>query len=114
MRQCTAPIITIPPSKSKHKSATSPNESRHEETAISHPSGLFHVSIHACPAVAQRVVNKIASFVKVMLRGSIDIFAYYICYLVVLPSHLFGMSEWISASKNDKKDADKKILRRFR
>jgi hypothetical protein len=85
--------------------------------------------MRARPAVAQRVVNEITSFVfydephdtqkpesdhKVMLRGSIDILAYYICCLVVLPSHVLGMSDWMSATENDKKDADQKILRRFR
>jgi hypothetical protein len=85
--------------------------------------------MRARPAVAQRVVNEITSFVfydephdtkkpesdhKVMLRGSIDILAYYICCLVVLPSHVLGLSNWISATENDKKDADQKIIRRFR
>lgn len=81
----------------------------------------------ARPAVAQQVVNEITSFVfydephnqektesghRIMLRGSIDILAYYVCCLVVLPSHVLGMSQWISATAAN--DADEKVVRRFR
>jgi hypothetical protein len=66
----------------------------------------------ARPSVAKLTVNQIDSFVfysepydeqkveldhRVMCRGRVTLINYYICCLAVLPSHILGMSRWISA-----------------
>lgn len=93
----------------------------------------------APPSIASPIVKDIQSFVfydephnpqkkeedhKVMLQGTINLASYYGCCLALLPSHLMGMSEWISfedlvptkdeKTKKKKGDSTCKILRRFR
>ena len=84
----------------------------------------------ARPSMARKVTSSITSFVMYneprdehksewshsnLARGDIGVFNYYICCLMVLPSHLLGMSKWISAedlSSKALKSGDD--LRRFR
>ncbi|CAJ1943511.1 unnamed protein product [Cylindrotheca closterium] len=94
----------------------------------------------APPSIASPIVRSIESFVfynepynpnkaekdhRRMIKGTVNLISYYGCCLVLLPSHLLGMSKWISSSsedednkknkpnKNDSNDS-KKVLRRFR
>lgn len=84
----------------------------------------------ARPSTARKATSSITSFVmyneprdehksewshSILARGDIGVFNYYICCLMVLPSHLLGMSKWISAqdlSSKALKSGDE--LRRFR
>eukprot|EP00986_Skeletonema_menzelii_P014720 scaffold10060_cov141-Skeletonema_menzelii.AAC.11 len=84
----------------------------------------------ARPSTASAVTSKCTSFVfydrpkddnklecshSIICRGDINTFNYYICCLLVLPSHILGMSKWISAedtSSKARKPGDE--LRRFR
>mmetsp|Transcript_25057 Transcript_25057/g.45130 ORF Transcript_25057/g.45130 Transcript_25057/m.45130 type:complete len:209 (+) Transcript_25057:63-689(+) len=90
------------------------------------------------PAVAKAVVNQITFFVfynephderktesehKVLVQGHISFINYYCCCVALLPSHVLGMSEWMSAedyaSKKVSPKAKAKLqpgdtLRRFR
>ena len=84
----------------------------------------------ARPSAASAVTSKCTSFVfydgpkddnkvecsrSIICRGGINTFNYYICCLLVLPSHILGMSKWISAedtSSKARKPGDE--LRRFR
>ncbi|KAL9186177.1 hypothetical protein ACHAXT_005415 [Thalassiosira profunda] len=88
----------------------------------------------ARPAEARAVVHQITSFVffdeprdegkkevdhLVLVRGQSTMVNYYICCLGLLPSHMLGMSRWISAEEyraDDKKSRRKTgdVLRRFR
>ena len=86
----------------------------------------------ARPSVAKLTVNQIESFVfysepyddqkaeldhRVMCRGKITLVNYYICCLAVLPSHILGMSRWISAvdeTKNASSTQSGETSRRFR
>lgn len=85
----------------------------------------------ARPSITRRVVKEITTFIfyeephdlqkeesehKVMVRGDINVLAYYVCCLWLLPSHILGMSKWISATDciNDIKDVKEgTVLRRF-
>ena len=82
----------------------------------------------ARPSTASAVTSKCTAFVfydgpkdeddnehSIICRGTINTFNYYICCLLVLPSHTLGMSKWISAedtSSKARKSGDE--LRRFR
>ncbi len=82
----------------------------------------------ANPSLASAVTSKCTSFVfynepkdddksehNIICHGKINTFNYYICCLMVLPSHMLGMSKWISAedtSSKARKAGDE--LRRFR
>jgi len=84
----------------------------------------------ARPSTARAITSKCTSFVfydgpkdedelewshTIICRGDINTFNYYICCLMVLPSHMLGMSQWISAedvSSKARKPGDE--LRRFR
>lgn len=86
----------------------------------------------ARPSVAKVTVNQIISFVfyrgpfdkqkteldhHVVCRGRVTLINYYFCCLAVLPSHILGMSRWISAvneSKNGSRIPSGETLRRFR
>jgi hypothetical protein len=86
----------------------------------------------ARPFVAKAIVNQITSFVfynepynerkaeldhHVLCRGRITLINYYCCCLAVLPSHLLGMSRWISAvdeAKNASNIQSGETMRRFR
>ena len=86
----------------------------------------------ARPSVAKLTVNQIESFVfysepydeqkaeldhRVMCRGKITLINYYICCLAVLPSHILGMSRWISVvdeTKNASRTQSGETSRRFR
>lgn len=80
----------------------------------------------APPALARPVCDRISSFVfydgphevrtserehKVTLRGRISVPRYYLCCLWVLPSHVLGLSRWVSATEARDGGA---TLRRFR
>ena len=85
----------------------------------------------ARPSITRRVVKEITTFIfyeephdlqkeesehKVMVRGDINVLAYYVCCLWLLPSHILGMSKWISATDciNDIKDVKEgTVLRRL-
>lgn len=82
----------------------------------------------APPGVAKQIINQVTSFAfyeqpndpnksesqhRVMAKGPVIMFGYYFVCLLVFPSHILGMSEWISAEATKDKD-DNKILRRFR
>eukprot|EP00573_Skeletonema_grethae_P001055 CAMPEP_0201686410 /NCGR_PEP_ID=MMETSP0578-20130828/868_1 /ASSEMBLY_ACC=CAM_ASM_000663 /TAXON_ID=267565 /ORGANISM="Skeletonema grethea, Strain CCMP 1804" /LENGTH=200 /DNA_ID=CAMNT_0048170465 /DNA_START=160 /DNA_END=762 /DNA_ORIENTATION=- len=84
----------------------------------------------ANPSIAGDVTSQCTSFVfynvpkddnskwsrnYTICHGDINTFNYYICCLMVLPSHMLGMSKWISAE--DKSSEARKYgdeLRRFR
>ena len=85
----------------------------------------------ARPSTASAVTSKCTAFVfydgptdeddklecsrSIICRGTINTFNYYICCLLVLPSHILGVSKWISAedkSSKARKSGDE--LRRFR
>mmetsp|Transcript_31741 Transcript_31741/g.47407 ORF Transcript_31741/g.47407 Transcript_31741/m.47407 type:complete len:203 (+) Transcript_31741:45-653(+) len=84
----------------------------------------------ARPSIASAVTSKCSSFVfydgpkdddklewshNIICHGDINTFNYYICCLLLLPSHILGMSQWISAedtSSKARKAGDE--LRRFR
>ena len=98
----------------------------------------------ARPAVVKTICNHIPSFVfyhearderkmesehKVLVQGSITVINYYCCALLLLPSHILGMSRWLSAEdcqsgagKMNRKTRQKQheqqqpgdVLRRFR
>jgi hypothetical protein len=86
----------------------------------------------ARPSVAKATVNQITSFVfycgpydeqkveldhRIICRGRITLINYYICCLAVLPSHILGMSCWISAedeTKGANSTQSGETLRRFR
>lgn len=98
----------------------------------------------ARPSTAKATVNQITSFVfynephdeqkkdidhQVLVQGIITVVNYYCCCLVLLPSHILGMSRWISAedycqsssTEDDDQKASKQTkihpgetLRRFR
>ena len=75
----------------------------------------------ARPSNARKVTSSITSFVmyneprdehksewshSILCRGDISVFNYYICCLMVLPSHLLGMSKWISSEDLSSDDTD--------
>lgn len=84
----------------------------------------------ARPSTARAITSNCTSFVfydgpkdedelefsrTIICRGDINTFNYFICCLMVLPSHMLGMSKWISAedvSSKARKPGDE--LRRFR
>jgi hypothetical protein len=84
----------------------------------------------APPSLAKAISNKTTSFVfydelkdinkieqqhKILAHGEINVVNYCICCLLVLPSHLLGMSKWISAedtASSARKPGDE--LRNFR
>ena len=93
----------------------------------------------ARPSTVQAVVGQIASVVfygeprderkaeaehKLLLRGRVSVFNYYLCCLPVLPSHLLGLSAWISVEERRAPTEETRkgaagpssgaILRRFR
>jgi len=66
----------------------------------------------ARPAIARATIRQISSFVmynephdggkeetehRVLVRGNVTLCNYYCCCLVLLPSHVMGMSRWVSA-----------------
>lgn len=85
----------------------------------------------ANPSLARAVTSKCTSFVfynepkgdnkskwssnYTICRGETSVFNYYVCCLMVLPSHMLGMSKWISAEDTSSKARQAgDELRRFR
>ena len=76
-------------------------------------------------SIARKITSRCTSFVfydgpkhetsrSIICCGDINTFNYYICCLLVLPSHILGMSQWISSedkSSTARKPGDE--LRRF-